>query len=87
MKFDDLLDACRMRVASYPGKDPIAVAVIDLLGELPGCGFEPPFAEPGMVSILDDSEDPQPSYQFTPGEARWFAAELLRAADEAETAT
>lgn len=94
MKFDDLLEACRARIAQHvtfdsmgracAGKDPIALAILDLLGESPGCGFEPPVIEPGMVSLLDGSEDPQPAYQFTPGEARWFAAELLRAADDAE---
>lgn len=54
------------------------------LGESQPCGFEPPVVDPGMVSILDGSEDPQPAYQLTPREARWFAAALLRAADEAE---
>jgi hypothetical protein len=94
MKFDALLDKCRARLAqnvtisadglASADKDPIALAVIDLLGEDPGCGFEPPVVDPGMVSILDGSDDPQPAYQFTPEEARWFAAELLRAADAAE---
>jgi len=95
MKFDELLEACHARLqlhvafdshgCAYSGKDPIALAVIELLGEAFACGFEPPNTDdPGIVTILDGSEDPQPAYQFTPPEARMFAAKLMRAADEAE---
>lgn len=95
MKFEELLEACRARIrlhvaldshgCAYSDKDPIALAVIDLLGEAFQCGFEPPSTEdPGIVTILDGSEDPQPAYQLTPPEARMFAAQLLRDADEAE---
>ena len=94
MKFDDLLNACRGRAAqhvaigldgrAYSGRDPIALTTLELLGDSLACGFERPVVDPGRVTILDGSEDPQPAYQLSPREARWFAAELLRAADEAE---
>lgn len=94
MTLDELLAWATTTVFSGYGamKDPTihprerraAQAVIDLLGEARPCGFELPVVDHDMVTILDGSEDPQPAYQFTPAEARWFAAALLRAADEAE---
>ena len=82
MTFAQLLDQCRIR----GNDDPIARAVLTLLGDLPTYGFEPPVVDKDMVTILDGSNDPQPAYQLTPKETRWFAVELLLAADEAESA-
>lgn len=61
-----------------------AAWLVDTFSEAQPCGFEPPVVDPGMVSIMDNSNDPDPAYQFTPAEARWYAGALLRAADEAE---
>lgn len=59
--------------------------ILDLLGESAPCGFEPPCTDqPGVVAILAGDGDPM--YEFTPGEARTYAAMLLRAADESEAA-
>ena len=90
MTFEELLATARhivgvsewAQVDTFPLK--LARGVLDLLGNIQPCGFEPPVVDPDMVSILDNSHDPEPAYQFTPDEARWFAAALLRAADEAE---
>lgn len=74
------------RVGRMLAREPaLAQAVIDLLGEAFPCGFVPPSTEdPRTVVILDGSNDPQPAYEFTPTEARAYAAALLRAADEAQ---
>lgn len=63
----------------------LARAVLDMLGEIQPCGFEPPCTDqPGVVAILGGDGDPM--YEFTPGEARAYAAMLLRAADAADEA-
>lgn len=90
MTFDELLILARHRLrntrAAMPpiADDPVDAWLIDKLDEAQPCGFEPPVVDPGMVSVMDGSNDPDPAYQFTPSEARWFAGALLRAADEAE---
>ena len=99
MKLHKLLYKCRVRLTqhiaigydgrAYAGPDLIAEAVLELLGgKRPNAVASPVVVtmqgHVGMVRILDGGEDPKPACQLTPIEARWFAAELLRAADAAE---
>ncbi len=81
MKFDELIELAQANRLGISSGAILARAVIDLLGESQPCGFEAPVVDPAMVSIMDGDE---PCYQFTPYEARSFAAMILRAADEAE---
>lgn len=68
---------------SRPGTDTLAVWVRETLSESQPCTLEAPVADPGnhVVAIMDGES---PLYEFDPGEARAYAAMLLRAADEAE---
>ncbi|MBA2720760.1 MAG: hypothetical protein H0U52_16195 [Chloroflexi bacterium] len=70
------------RVGRLLAREPIlARGMIDLLGESQPCTLEAPVVHPGTVAIMDGET---PLYEFSPGEARAYAAMLLRAADEAE---
>lgn len=92
MTFDDLLMVCRDTVAGpelesarywHARSLVLAKTVTDMLGEAQPCTLEAPVADPGnrIVAIMDG---PEPLYEFDPGEARAYAAMLLRAADAAE---
>jgi hypothetical protein len=84
MTFQDILDMARTRLrhtreAFLPTQDddPVAIWIVDKLGEDRPCGLAPPTGSNGLVMYEND--------EYTPSEARWLAAALLRAADEAET--
>lgn len=66
----------------------LAQFVIDALGEAFPCGFVAPIGSRGTVYVTDSAiagENPEPPiFEFTPSEARAYAAALIRAAEKAE---
>lgn len=87
MTLDELLTLAREVVAKGIVKADdtrLSIAVLDLLGEALPCGFEPPHADPQNQTVSITDGDDMPLYELSPGEARAFAAAILRAADECE---
>lgn len=91
MTLDELLALARdiapadihPQFANEPGVR-LARAVVDLLGEVQPCGFEPPCVDAPNQTVAIMGGDGDPLYELSPAEARWFAAELLRGADECD---
>ena len=68
---------------SRPGTDELAVWARETLAAAQPCGFEPPCVDaPNQTVAIMDGDSPL--YELSPAEARWFAAELLRGADECD---
>ena len=83
MTFEQALEAARSQGGGWSLDAALAVVrwLADTLGEAQPCGLEPPRAVDGDV-IVD--QDVSLGMWMTPGDARAFAAMLLRAADLAE---
>lgn len=90
MTLDDALRiATALHSAAVPsGVAKLAAFVVDNLGEAFPCGYVAPIGSSGTVYVTDSAiagENPEPPiFEFTPSEARAYAAALLRAADQAE---
>lgn len=68
---------------SRPGSDEFAVWIRETFGEAQPCSLEPPCVDaPNQTVAIMDGDSPL--YELDPAEARWFAAELLRGADECD---
>jgi hypothetical protein len=79
MTLDELLEWAREHVRDVFGEpNPVALAIINLLGEAQPCGFPEPLVQRDAVTLEDVSGT------YEPGELRAMCAIWLRAADEAE---
>lgn len=74
VKLAELLERCR----ALTGSQPIAAAVVDILGESLPCGYETPEASNfGGVPHVTAA-----AFVGSPSDARAYAAAIVRAADE-----
>lgn len=87
MKLAELLALARASVQSEPNPasvtDRLARGVLELLGAGSLCGREP-FQVAGGRILIGDTNGLEVGDELTPDEARSWAADLLRAAGEAE---
>jgi hypothetical protein len=85
MTLDELLTWAREHVRDVFGEpNPVALAIINLLGEAQPCGFPEPVVVMGTSGgrVVDVHGDGSAYYE--PDELRAMCAMWLRAADEAE---